>query len=215
MKIPFTKNLVNMFDNFKKMLYNGYGNEPAKMLVHTGTLGWVLSSLAQVGAVVFNEKIPKEQKAFLVPQEIADAAVNILSFYAITNSLKVLSAKLVSSGKLITPNVKKVLISLKEKGDIKKISGFDVNIDKIPFASKVKTEYDEFKAGVTVVSSTLGSILSCNFITPVVRNAYASDRQQASIAKMNAKYPKAVLKKPRGLTMDQYITMVRGGDLRI
>ena len=75
----------NLFSKFKTTLYKNYGENPGNMLVHTGVLGWILSSLAQVSAVVFNDQIPKEQKSFLIPQEIADAAVNIISFYVITS----------------------------------------------------------------------------------------------------------------------------------
>lgn len=215
MKLPFMKQCSKMFGDFKNFVYNGYGDEPAKMLVHTGTLGWILSSLAQIGAVVFNEKIPKEQKAFLIPQEIGDAAVNILSFYLITNSLKNFSAKLVSSGKLVTPKIKQFLVNLKAQNVIKKTSGYDLDIEKIPSFINIKEDYDSFKNGVTVVASTLGSIFSCNLLTPVVRNAFASDRQQASIAKMNARVPKSIVKAPKGLSMDQYKTMARGGSLRV
>ena len=76
------------FGAFKNIILEKYGEQPGKMLVHTGVLGWILSSLAQVGAVVFNDKISPEQKVFLIPQEIADAAVNIISFYVVTNSVK-------------------------------------------------------------------------------------------------------------------------------
>ena len=73
--------MANLFSNFKSSLYKNYGENPGKMLVHTGVLGWILSSLAQVSAVVFNDKISPEQKSFLIPQEIADAGINIASFY--------------------------------------------------------------------------------------------------------------------------------------
>ena len=75
--------MANLFSNFKNMMYKNYGENPGTMLVHTGVLGWILSAMAQVSAVVFNDKISKEQKSFLIPQEIADAAINIISFYVI------------------------------------------------------------------------------------------------------------------------------------
>ena len=40
-----------------------------------------------------------------------------------------------------------------------------------------------------VIASTLGSIFSCNIITPLSRNMYASRRQQENIAKMNNPNP--------------------------
>ena len=103
------KNIASNWSNFKVHMLQNYGENPGNMLVHTGTLGWILSSLAQVGAVVFNDKISPEQKTFLIPQEIADAAVNILSFYALTYSLKCFGAKLVSTGKLRTKRIRNFL----------------------------------------------------------------------------------------------------------
>ena len=56
-----------------------YSDDIGKMLVHTGVIGWILSSAAQVTAIVINDKLSKEQKMYMVPQELADAAVNIVS----------------------------------------------------------------------------------------------------------------------------------------
>ena len=40
-------------------VYNSFKKNTATMLVVTGTIGWGLSSLAQIGAVMINPKIPK------------------------------------------------------------------------------------------------------------------------------------------------------------
>ena len=73
---PF-KSILNWFaDNFRK--------DASKMLICTGVAGWTLSSIAQIGALVSNPKISKEQKNYLIPQEIADAVVNIGAFFLIT-----------------------------------------------------------------------------------------------------------------------------------
>lgn len=39
-----------------------YSDDIGKMLVHTGVIGWILSSAAQVTAIVINDKLSKEQK---------------------------------------------------------------------------------------------------------------------------------------------------------
>ena len=72
---------ASLFKGVNDYIARHYGENPGKMLIHTGVIGWVLSSAAQVAAIVINDKIPKEQKMFLVPQEMSDAAVNIASFY--------------------------------------------------------------------------------------------------------------------------------------
>ena len=101
------ENISKNYMKCKTYLYTHYGENPGKMLVHTGVLGWILSSAAQVLAVVVNDKIPAKEKMFLIPQEFADAGVNILSFYLVTNSFTAVGNKLVKSGKLLTPKLKK------------------------------------------------------------------------------------------------------------
>ena len=114
--------------------------EADKMLIHTGTIGWALSSAAQIFGIMINDKIPKEQKMFLIPQEFMDACVNILAFYTITNTLSLRNYRL-------------------------------------------------FRAGIGVIAMTIGSVISCNIITPLIRNKYASRRQQQNIEKMNNPNP--------------------------
>ena len=192
-------NLSNAFSSFKTTLYKNYGENPGKTLVHTGVLGWILSSLAQVSAVVFNDKISPEQKSFLIPQEIADAAVNIISFYAITSSFKNLASKLVSTGKHTTKPIRKFLSDNGLKDSIGKI---DFNIEKLPQYDFIKSEYKPFKNGVDVVASTVGSIISCNIVTPIFRNRYASKKQKQTIAKMQSHQPK--MEAPRGISIADY-----------
>ena len=65
-----------------------FRKDASKMLIWTGVAGWTLSSLAQIGAILFNSKLSKEEKSFLIPQELADAAVNIGSFFLVTQVVK-------------------------------------------------------------------------------------------------------------------------------
>ena len=51
---------TSMFRNILKKIAKAYGDKPGKMLVHTGVIGWILSSAAQVCAIVINDKIPKD-----------------------------------------------------------------------------------------------------------------------------------------------------------
>lgn len=162
-----------------------YGEDVGKMLVHTGVIGWILSSAAQVTAILINDKIPKEQKMYMIPQELADAAVNIVSFYAVTRTFKSLANKLVSSGKLLPKTVRNVLqnSSVAPKVGTK---GFDVAKDGHLSADVLKS-YDKFYSGVDIIGTTLGSVLSCNLLTPVVRNEIAARRQKKGIARINSK----------------------------
>ncbi len=197
--------LVKFFTNAKTYLYKNYGENPGTMLVHTGVLGWILSAMAQVTAVLINDKISKKEKSFLIPQEIADAAINILSFYIVTSSFKNLASKLVSTGKISTKNIIK---HIEQKGvNLKDYIGkLDSNIaNDFP---ELKGEYKSFKNGVDVVASTIGSIVSCNILTPVLRNQYAAKKQKELIAQMDGVENKDKKLNPRNsLSMDAYQKM--------
>lgn len=203
-------NPSKMFNNFKNTILTKYGPNPAKMLIYTGVLGWFLSSAAQVVAIAVNDKIPKEQKMFLIPQEIGDGAVNVVSFFLVTSVIKNFASRLVSSGKLATPKIRKFLtdsgINIRTKKGWKVLSNFDFskfNIKNMMNFSQIKDEYNSFKNGVDVIGMTVGSILSCNIITPVLRNKIAANRQQKILARMNAIDSEKV-NYPRGISMDTY-----------
>ena len=191
-----------VFRNFKNTILTKYGPNPAKMLIYTGVLGWFLSSAAQVVAIAVNDKIPKEQKMFLIPQEISDGAINVLSFFLVTSAIKNFASKLVSTGKLANPKIRKFL---NETGlDVKKGLGqTKFNIEKLANYDQKKEDYKSFKNGIDVIGMTLGSILSCNIITPILRNKVAADRQQKTLAELH-KIEQAKLKSPRGISMDNY-----------
>ena len=192
-----SKTFGKLFDSFKNTVLTKFGPNPAKMLIYTGVLGWFLSSAAQVVAIAVNDNISKEQKSFLIPQEIGDGAINVLSFLLVTSAIKKLGSNLVSTGKLATPEIREFLkkseLGKKVVGDTK------FNIEKLSNFSDIAQEYVPFKNGVDVISATVGSILSCNLITPVLRNKYAADRQHNTIMAMNKQ-----VKYPKGISMDEY-----------
>ena len=173
----------SLFNGFKTLVAKHYGSNTGKMLIHTGVIGWILSSAAQVAAIVINDKIPKEQKMYLIPQEIADAAVNIVSFYAITQTFSSVAKRLVTSGKLIPKSVKDWM---SVKGLLGKIGNSTSDIYKAGLSASAKKRLDMFKEGIDVIGTTAGSILSCNIVTPIVRNEIAANRQKTGIAKLNS-----------------------------
>lgn len=101
------KSPTGLFEATKNHLFNKYSNNLSQMLLVTGTLSWIFSAAAQIFGIATNDKVPVEKKKFLIPQEIADAAINILSFYFVTRSIQTVTKKLVSSGKIITPAISK------------------------------------------------------------------------------------------------------------
>lgn len=175
--MPNPKQTLSIFDK----LYKIYSGSTGKMLIHTGVIGWILSSAAQISAIIFNDKLSKKEKMFLIPQEFADACANIISFYLVTQTFSSVAKKLAITGKWIPSNVKKYLIKNNLANDLGNIN-FDITKLKLP--SRIRTSYSRFSHGLDVAATTIGSVISCNIITPIIRNIYASKRQKDEIAKM-------------------------------
>ena len=170
------KGLEKIYQNFKK--------NTATMLVITGTIGWGLSSLAQVGAVLFNPRIKKEQKGFLVPQALLDAAVNIGCFLATTQSAKKIISKLASTGKIAPTSVRAFLNKNKDLyGD--KVGKLSLDLDEVIKQNPKfpKESYYTYKNYVTTMGTIGASILSSNIVTPIIRNSMASDMQKKYLDK--------------------------------
>lgn len=176
---------ASLFSSIKDFIALHYGDKPGRMLIHTGVIGWVLSAMAQVAAIAINDKIPKEQKLFLIPQEMADAAVNILSFYAVTQTFQSVAGKLVKTGKWLPAEIRTFLKNSNLADKVGK-KGFDVLKDG-HLSSKLIPKYKGFNAGIDVAATTVGSVLSCNIITPIIRNDIAARRQKKGLSRMNEK----------------------------
>ena len=160
-------------------IYTNFKEDTSKMLIATGTLGWVLSSAAQIGAILTNSKISDEKKSFLLPQEILDAVINIGAFVSITLLAKKVASKLVSTGKIL-PKSTRDFLNLNYKSRVGKIS-FDVD-DVIKNAgNKTRATYDSYKNVITTAGTVGASILACNVVTPFIRNNYASKVQNSYI----------------------------------
>lgn len=167
------KTTPNWLMKTNNWISKNFGENPGKMLTWTGVIGWFLSSMAQVAAIAINDKIPKEQKLFLIPQELADAAVNITSFFLITKSFCSLTKNLVKHGKLIPISIKNKLNSSTSLENLLKT-------DKT-----VKEDFDKFEKGTDVLAQTIGSIVACNIVTPIIRNKIAAKRQKDDLQKYN------------------------------
>jgi len=168
-------------------IYNKFAHDPGNLLLVTGTIGWILSSLAHVSGIVFNKEISPDQKKFLIPQELADGAVNIASFFAITHASTLLGKYLVKSGKITTPKIMKFLEDNKLTEQIGK-KKFDISQDpkfkalSTAEGKEFQDHYYNIEDGVAFIASTTGSIISSNIITPILRNKFAAGRQKQSIA---------------------------------
>lgn len=158
--------------NLLNWVYKHFKEDTSRMLIVTGAIGWALSSLAQIGAIMTNNKISSEKKTFLIPQEFVDGVINVGMFLFITLCVKKAISKLVSTGKMLPKSVKDELV----KNHKDKIGKIDFNIDSLKgtLSSKDFNKYNSYKEYVTTVGTLGASVLSCNVLTPLVRNSVAS-----------------------------------------
>ena len=168
----------NLFEKVLVYIADKFHEEPSKMLIWTGALGWSLSSAAQIGAILLNPKISNDQKSFLVPQEMADALANIGAFILITQSVKKLTSKMFSTGKILPNSVKEYL---NQHGDIytKRVGKVSFDIDKVlPKKGDIRDVYDSYKSMGETVATVGAGIVATNIITPLIRNRMASSVQK-------------------------------------
>lgn len=101
------------FSRFCQYMWENYSKDGGKLLVHMGAAGWVLSSIAQITMLLSDKKIDKDQKKFLLPQEAADAVVNVGMYYSICEVIKKGGDWLVEKGHLLTDKVVNEILKLK------------------------------------------------------------------------------------------------------
>lgn len=166
MNNPLQKILNSLYNNFKK--------DTSKVLIITGVLGWGLSALAQMGAVVFNPKLSKDQKSFLFPQELSDGLVNTCSFLLITLAVKKFISKLASTGKIAPQSVRDFI---NKKPELKeKVGKLDLDLDKVLKSNSEfpTNSYYTYKNYITTVGTIGASIVATNVVTPILRNKMAN-----------------------------------------
>lgn len=217
---------TSKLNNAATFIYNRFANKPGDLLLYTGTLGWMLSSAGQIFGVAINNKVSKEQKRFLIPQEIADAAINIFSFFVITKSVTAFGEHLTKSGRIASKELRNRLKKI-NKDILVCTKGFNItDLDQMKeliedptskemianplFDKKFQKAYYDIADGVSFISSTIGSIISCNFVTPYLRNKFGANRQRAYIAEENNnkteifKATSPVLPAQNMITLDDY-----------
>ena len=181
--------LKNVLHKPLNWIAKNFSKDPSKMLIWTGVAGWAASSIAQVGALLFNPKLDDEQKSFLVPQEICDAITNIVMFFVITKAGQLFARKLFQTGKIAPKSVRNFLNENKAlyKDKIGKIA---FNIDDLFLSNQVKKDYETYKSLGTTLATVGCGILASNVVTPIVRNNMASWMQKNYIEAKNYDVPK-------------------------
>lgn len=90
----------SLYQQALAQIYKSYSQDVGKALVHMGTAGWLFSAIAQVAMIATNKNMDKKEKQFLIPQEIADGAINVGLFFTVSKLIKDYADKLVETGKI-------------------------------------------------------------------------------------------------------------------
>lgn len=166
------------FKGLKTKIWKNVVNNPGDTLMHTGAIGWAASSLAQITGMLFNDDIDSNKKKFLIPQEFADAVGNIALYYIVTVSIKDNVEKLFENGKIRFKDVMKQFRDDKEKDlikcEIEDLFKSGKVIEKLGEAVESKKIYAAHKNGASVLATLIASVISCNILTPYIRNFYGA-----------------------------------------
>jgi len=84
--------------------FKNFATNPGKALMHLGAVGLGLSCLAQLFMIVSStdKEIDRKNKKFLIPQEIADGAINLGLYYTITSGIRKMGDSLLEKGAIST-----------------------------------------------------------------------------------------------------------------
>ena len=153
------------------------------IIILTSIAGWFASSAAQVIGIALNKNYTREQKKFMIAQETFDCITNIGLYFGVTKSLTSLTAHMVKTGKLAPKSIAEFMRTNNLLGQRGKF-GFDVTQAAGFSAAGLTSTYNSFKGFTDAAAATVGGIISSNILTPIVRNYFASKRQNQYKAKM-------------------------------
>lgn len=159
---------------FDKIVKFSQGKDIGHIQNVCGSTAMALSCLAFTGSVLFNKGIPKEQKEFLVSQELADGVINVGLFWLLTSRFNKWAKDQVATCQRLPKDVKEDVLKAK------KILGDDASLEKIKkeVSPKALEKIEHFEKSFPALISLSGSLLAASIVTPIVRNIIASKFQQ-------------------------------------
>ena len=184
------KGLNNFCQNILNKFCQQGISDRANFLKNIAVIGWILSSLAQTCAVIFNDKIPSKEKRFLVPQEIFDGLANATLFWFITSKATDFGKKLILKKIVLPKSLVNVMNDFTTKAkDIPKLKEkFLAHIKKYGTKENLKTAEMSIE-GMGVLSGITGAIFANNIITPIVRNKLAGICQKKEMDRVKENAP--------------------------
>lgn len=139
---------LSLYQKALAQIYKSYSMDVGKALVHTGTIGWLFSAIAQVTMISTNKNIDKKEKQFLIPQEIADGAINVGLFFTISKLIKDYADNLVETGKIALKKTDSIIDKLN-----------NTNMNNSLYIKDVAAKYTEIIKKSNIDDSVKQSIL--------------------------------------------------------
>lgn len=176
-----------LWNNAKNYLFRQFSTNPGKFVVVATALSYASASIAQSLAIACNKKIPDKQKKFLIPQELIDGAVNVITSVLIIGAIGKYAGKLIETGKWTNHDIKRLVAQLPESAKVK-MGNYDTNL-RIAFWQHATPELQDkfypayylFKGGMEILATTTGSIIACNIVSPLIRNNLAAEYQKRTM----------------------------------
>lgn len=152
----------NIFKKALTSLYEKFAknDNTARLIIVASTGCMILASIANLIGISIDKKTTKKEKLFLLPQEAADGVLNIGLYYFCSEAMRKAAVKAVDSGKILFKDV-----------------------------AKNSPEFIKGREGVALVASIIGSIVSSNIITPIIRNAIGAKARSKMLEKTGKTAP--------------------------
>ena len=153
-----------------------YVKDPA-LVTNTITSGcFGLFSVGQAVAISKSNKIPREQKDFLVPQSLAEGALRVGITFSLAQATKRAGELMLEKAKIMP---KEIPQKLKNADALQKVVNPKVTTrvksEMLDVAPETINKITKFHKGLSLLSGTLlGTVLGLNVVTPFVRNKFAS-----------------------------------------
>ncbi|MDD3420267.1 MAG: hypothetical protein PHE78_06675 [Candidatus Gastranaerophilales bacterium] len=151
-------------------------------LIVLGAFGWFVSMLAQLAGIKSNKKLTPDKKKFLYEQEKNEGICNIGLYLLFTSTLSGVADALHRKGKILTKATKPIIEKFAKENNFDSIDDVyakakSLGKNVVAYMKEIKPgiELEPFakKSGVATAATILASILSCNIVTPILKNKMA------------------------------------------
>lgn len=156
-------------NNLIKNITDRHEKDPGSIVKIAGAITWACSSAAQVKAIVTNEKIPAQDKKFMVRQEIADGAINVGILVTLSTLFQKAGREIVKHGLIPQQAIEDPQFG-NHSSVIKYLKA------NLKSAADVKTLPEclqKYVKGMSVITALIGGILAVNVAAPILRNKIA------------------------------------------